>query len=299
MAISPLPPLHCLLAFEATVRLSSFTRAAAELNLTQSAVSRQIALLETSLGRTLIQRKRNALVPTPAGEQYIQHVRFLLQECAEATAAIMKHNSENELTIASSSGIAQFWIPYHLTHFRRACPEIKINFIVRDRMASLSEFEFDAGIYYLQGEGLPLYESIKLFDEQVIAVCSPELLPDGKLVSAEQLADYPLLVLDDAQSQWMSWQCWFQAQGVMIEPSVNTMKVNHYPALIALSVMGNGIALAWRGVIDDLLDQKKLVLASDAEAGQKGGFHLITPRHRYEKRAVRMFKNWLLTRGKR
>lgn len=100
MRITPLPPLQCLVAFEAAVRHASFTRAAAELHLTQSAISRQIQQLEEFLGRSLFVREHRSLRLTIAGEQYAAQVHHLLTQCAEATHDVMKPYGDLELTIA-------------------------------------------------------------------------------------------------------------------------------------------------------------------------------------------------------
>ena len=110
MRIAPLPPLQCLIAFESAVRHASFTKAAVELHLTQSAVSRQIAQLEDFLGRSLFVREHRALRLTIAGERYAKHVQWLLANCSEATLDVMKRYGDLELTIACSSGVAVLWL---------------------------------------------------------------------------------------------------------------------------------------------------------------------------------------------
>ena len=110
MRITPLPPLQCLVAFEAAVRHSSFTKAASELHLTQSAISRQIQQLEEFLGRSLFVREHRSLRLTIAGESYAGHVQWLLANCAEATLEVMKRYGDLELTVACSSGVAVLWL---------------------------------------------------------------------------------------------------------------------------------------------------------------------------------------------
>lgn len=108
MRISPLPPLQCLIAFESAARHSSFTRAAAELNLTQSAVSRQIGQLEDFLGRQLFVREPRALQLTVAGQRYADRVRSQLEACSDATFDVMKRYGDLDLAVACSSGVATF-----------------------------------------------------------------------------------------------------------------------------------------------------------------------------------------------
>ncbi len=294
MALSPLPPLHTLVAFEATVRLGSFTRAGDELNLTQSAVSRQIAMLEQSLGRTLILRQHNGLALTTAGERYLQRVRYLLEECADATARVMKHAGENEINLACSSGIAQFWIPERLSAFRQAYPDIRFNLIMRDGISTLSSFEFDVGMYYLKQSNIMHFDTIRLFDEEIFPVCSPQYLAGREAFTPEELSQKTLLVLEDAQRQWIGWQEWLELNDLPPINLSNTLRVNHYPPLIELAIQGVGIALAWKRIIDRPLKQGNLVRACAASAQQGGGFYLVTPQQRHENRATRLFKRWLL-----
>ncbi|WP_347449305.1 LysR substrate-binding domain-containing protein [Pantoea stewartii] len=276
MPITPLPPLYTLITFESTVRLGSFTRAGEELNLTQSAVSRQIAQLETALGRKLIIRRRHGLELTTAGERYLYRIRHLLEECADATAQVMRHTGENELTLASSSGISQFWLLPRLTSFRIIHPDIKVNLIIRDGVSRLTSFEFDMGIYYLRKENLINFDTIKLFDKEIFPVCSPGYLADRLLFTPQLLVNETLLTLEDAQHQWASWKEWFELNGIS-SSSKSSIRVNHYPALIEMACLGNGVALAWRHIIDPFLTSGKLVEASNSLVSKGGGFFSNDP----------------------
>jgi len=120
MRISPLPPLPSLIAFEAAMRHGSFTRAAAELHLTQSAISRQIAQLERFLGKKLFLREPRALRLTVSGQRYAALVQRLLVDCAEATEDIMKRKGHQELTVACSQGVAVLWLTPRLALSRPA-----------------------------------------------------------------------------------------------------------------------------------------------------------------------------------
>lgn len=128
MRIEPLPPLQNLIAFEAAVRHGSFTRAATELNLTQSAISRQVAQLEEFLGRALFRREHKRIHLTVAGQIYAEQIQRMLILCAEATAQVITHSGEQQLTLACSSGVAacgsvRFWdvIVMHSRPWTSAC----------------------------------------------------------------------------------------------------------------------------------------------------------------------------------
>ena len=301
MRMSPLPPLNALVAFEAAVRHMSFTRAASELNLSQSAVSRQIVHLEQFLGRSLFVRKPRQLVLTRAGENYARHVRELLEECVHATAEVMKGATDNELTLACTAGVAQFWMVPTLSRFHRAHPQIKPRLIVRDVISSLSSFEFDIGLYYLKAGAVEGFETTLLMPENVYPVCSPDYLAESRRrhglldhqpLTPDPLAQETLLVLEDAQSLWIAWPDWFAYHGIKLS-NARIIVFNHYPALVEMAVLGQGIVLGWQHIIDSQIAHGRLVRATTHSASHGGGYYLLTPQERHESRATRLFRQWL------
>jgi len=303
MRMSPLPPLNSLVAFEAAVRHLSFTRAAIELNLSQSAVSRQVVHLEQFLGRKLFVRQQRQLTLTRAGETYALQVRSILDDCVHATAEVMKSTGENELTVACTAGVAQFWMAPRLSLFRREYPNIKLRLIVRDGVTSLSSFEFDIGLYYLKNAALPGFETTYLIPERVFPVCAPGYLAacreryrlgENQRLRPEQVIQETLLTLEDAQSLWISWHDWFRYQEISSASLTNTVVFNHYPTLVEMAILEQGIVLGWRHVIDSQIQRGNLVWASEHWASHGGGYYLITPEERRENFATRCFKRWLL-----
>lgn len=303
MRMSPLPPLNSLIAFEAAVRHMSFTRAAVELNLSQSAVSRQIVHLEAFLGRKLFVRQQRRLTLTRAGETYALQVRSILDDCVNATAEVMKSTGENELTVACTAGVAQFWMAPRLGDFRRQYPNFKLRLIVRDGVTSLSSFEFDIGLYYLKQAALPGFETTYAIPEKVFPVCAPAYLAacreryglgEHQKLEPEYLLQETLLTLEDAQSLWISWRDWFRYHDVTISPATQAVIFNHYPTLVEMAVFEQGIVLGWRHVIDSQIERGRLVVASNHWASHGGGYYLITPDERRENVATRCFKRWLL-----
>ncbi|MGC7405458.1 LysR substrate-binding domain-containing protein [Pandoraea pneumonica] len=292
MPISPLPPLHCLVAFDAAVRHASFTRAAVELNLTQSAVSRQIAQLEEFLGRTLFTREHRTLRLTVAGQRYAEQIQRLLNECAEATADLMKRRGDLELTVACSSGVAVLWMTPQLMRFRADHPDVKIRVIVKDGITSLSASEFDLGVYYVRNDLPPDFAGRRLFDEEVFPVCAPAYL-DGRTLKPADLVNETLLFIEDGQRKWMSWPDWFELHGVSAPKSPRVVSANYYPLLVQMAIEGGGIVMGWRHMIDPCLDAGLLVKACDSHASLGGGYYLVWPAERHEHAAARIFRNWI------
>ncbi|MFM0505311.1 LysR substrate-binding domain-containing protein [Paraburkholderia caffeinilytica] len=292
MRIAPLPPLQCLIAFESAVRHASFTKAAVELHLTQSAISRQIAQLEDFLGRALFVREHRALRLTIAGERYAKHVQWLLANCSEATLDVMKRYGDLELTIACSSGVAVLWLTPRLGAFRAAHPNVKIRMIVRDGLASLSPAEFDVGLYYIRQRAEPHFTARRLFDEDVYPVCSPGYLA-GRVLEPADLAHETLLMQEDGQRQWMSWPEWFRLNNVQMPGSPQSVVINHYPQLVQMAILGQGVVLGWRHMIDACLNEGLLVRATRASASHGGGYYVVSPNDRAENQAARLFTRWL------
>src|SRR5450830_183459 len=298
MRISPLPPLQSLVAFEAVMRHNSFTRAANELHLTQSAVSRQVSQLERFLGKKLFSRQRRALSLTVSGQIYAEQVRYLLVNCAEATGSLMKHKGGSELTVACSSGVATLWLAPKLSYFRAEHPEVHLRLIVNDSLASLSETDFDVGIYYLR-EGAPKGLAVRrIYGEEVIPVCSPKYL-DGRSLAPTDLAQEVLLVLEDGQRQWMSWETWFSQNGIPSSRLQTTLMGNHYPLLVQLAIAGEGVLLGWRHMIDPCIREGLLVRACEGSASLGGGYYTVWPSERAEPTTSYTFRKWLMLESAR
>ncbi|ESJ25076.1 LysR family transcriptional regulator [Cupriavidus sp. HPC(L)] len=293
MRIAPLPPLPCLIAFEAAMRHGSFTRAAAELHLTQSAISRQVAQLEQFLGKKLFVREPRALRLTVSGQRYAEVVQRLLVGCAEATEDVMKRKGHTELSVACSSGVAVLWLTPRLARFRAAHPDIHLRLVVNDSLASMSGAEFDIGLYYLREGPPPAFAARRLYDEEVFPVCTPGYLRGRSLAPAD-LVNETLLVLEDAQRNWMSWESWLGQNGLPDARPHHRVVANQYPILLQLAIEGHGIVLAWRHMIDACLRDGLLVRATQASATLGGGYYAVWPRERAEPAAARAFRQWLV-----
>jgi DNA-binding transcriptional LysR family regulator len=292
MRITPLPPLQCLVAFEAAARHASFTRAASELHVTQGAVSKQISQLEEFLGRSLFVREYRCLRLTAAGEKYAIHIRALLAGCAGATSEVMKHQGHQKLTIACSSGVAVLWLTSRLPQFRRLYPQVKLRWIVQDALSLLSPSEFDVGIY-LCGKPDAVYTARRLFDEEIIPVCAPSYLANRVLTPAD-LVNETLLVQEDGLSQWWSWPKWFRTNGIDMPLDADVITINHYTQLLHMAVLGQGILLGYRPMIDSCIAAGQLVQVTDQSVSHGGRFYALTPNDRAETQAVRFFTQWLV-----
>ena len=173
MANIPLPSIDALTAFESAARHQSFTRAAAELNLTQGAISRQIRLLEDRLGSSLFQRVRQRVILTDAGRAYLLEVRRILDGLESATLRLMTVGaSTNVLNLAVLPAVATHWLLPRLPDFFRKYPKVSINCGVRLSPFDFKTDPFDAAIHY----GAPIWAGAivhHLMDEDLVPVCTP------------------------------------------------------------------------------------------------------------------------------
>ncbi|WP_323118121.1 LysR substrate-binding domain-containing protein [Burkholderia alba] len=293
MRIHPLPPLQCLVFFDAAARLGNFTRAAEELNVTQGAVSKQVVKLERFLGTTLFIRDAKTLRLTIAGQKYAQRTHELLIDCAEYTSSLMKDSGPNGLTIACAAGTADLFLTKRVSDFCSKHPEISVRILVRDGLVNLSTAEFDIGIYYIRDVMPAGMTGTKIIDEIVGAYCSPGYL-GGQLLMPDELIEKTMLVADEQQRQWMNWHDWLRLTGAEAVRPKKTITANSYPLLLNLALHGQGIILGWDKMVTPLVDAGELARASDATASFGGAYHVLWPTDRRETIAVKTFKEWIL-----
>ncbi|MCP4333086.1 MAG: LysR family transcriptional regulator [Gammaproteobacteria bacterium] len=276
-----LPPLSTMVAFEAAARHQSFTLAAAELNLTQAAVSRQIRLLEEDLGINLFLRANRAVTLTPEGRDLQHTVSFSLMHIANAAEQVRATGGRHRLNIATDKSINALWLMPRLHQFRQANPDVIIRIISSDVEADCLVDNIDVAI--LHGEGQwPGYDARLLLDETVFPVCSPTYLTCfGPIETANELPAHSLVALEDDHWHWMSWRVWLTENGVDLPMEHQDMIMNDYYSVLQAARTGQGIALGWRHLVDGYLDDGSL-LCPLATTGVKTdfGYYLLTPANR-------------------
>lgn len=295
MKIRPLPPLNSLVTFEAAARHLSFTAAAAELNVTQGAVSRQVRHLEAYLGKPLFSRAKRNVELTPAGAQYFQVVRSALTSVSGATAELLQWRGDRQITVATTNAMASLWLLPRIPGFQRDHEEVDIRILASDQVQELGRSEFDLALLYC-GTPPPNMRATPLFRGEVFPVCSPEYLQSaGNLCEPGQLFCRTLLYLEGAPADWFNWPEWFRGVGVEpVEPR-RRININNYPMLIQAALNGQGIALAWRKLLDQYLDSGALVCPVETVLRTSAYFYLLEPEDRGRlKPAVRLFRDWLL-----
>lgn len=294
-----LPPLNCLQTFEAAARHLSFTQAAHELNLTQSAVSRQIKRLEEDLARPLFFRLALGISLTPAGARYFRTVQRLLRELGRESAELRRRGADRQLTLASTPTISSIWLASLLPEFQRQNPDLDIRILCSESPSHLDVSEYDLGLFYHLDE-LPAPHGLELSpvfaDEQVITVCSPDYIKrHGAIRDPQHLLDaHTLLIVEDHYHDWLTWTDWFAAVGAHYYTPRHAMRTNSYQLLMQSAVMGHGVALGWKSLLEDELAAGRLQMALPHSMPSCGRLHLMQPHHRNPPSAARSFRQWLL-----
>lgn len=239
-----LPDLDLLKGFEAAARHLSFTKAGAELFLTQSAISRQIQALEEQLETPLFERRTRALVLTEAGQHYHRAVSDALARLREATARLAAERTAGALTVSTTVSFAALWLVPRLVDFQRRHSDITVRIVADNTLQDLKRERLDVAIRYSTraraGAG-----AVKLFGERVVPVCSPRLLARTPLAQPADLANFVLLHFDDleAQAPWLSWNVWFEVMRMPPVRGAGTLRFSHYDQMISAAIEGQGVAL--------------------------------------------------------
>lgn len=292
-----LPPLDALPAFAASARTLSFTRAAAELHLTQSAVSRQIQALEQRLGVALFERRHRRLALTPAGERFAPIAANVLATLREATAALRGEAEARPLTVSTTLSFASLWLVPRLADFQARHPEVDVRVAASNRIQDLGADRIDVAVRYctrhLAGPG-----AVALFGERVLPVASPKLIR-GPLAEPADLARYPLLHFEDPDSRWpwLDWRVWFELAGVTPPAGPAGGRFGHYEQVVQAAVAGQGVALGRTALVAAHLRDGRLVAPfgrrHTAAAGGHRAYYVLTPAGAPAREDVKGFVAWL------
>ena len=285
------PSLSALAAFEAAARHGSFTRAAEELNLTQGAVSRQIALLEQTLGLQLFERVRKRVGLTAAGAAYAEEVRDGLSRLAAATLSAMAFRGTGGLlNLASLPTFGTRWLIPRLPRFTEAHPGITINFSTRLVPFDFAHDEADAAIHF----GHPVWPGARLhrlMGEEVVPVAAPALLARAGIAEAADLLRLPLLQQSTRPRAWASW---LEQQGLSRDKLVMGPRFEQFAMVSQAAVAGLGVAIVPRFLIEEELRSGALAVAVDRPARGPEGYYLVYPEAKATLPAVVAFRDWLL-----
>lgn len=284
-----LPPIANLQAFEAVARRRSFALAAAELNLTASAISHQVSRLEAQLDIRLFERSAHGVRLSPAGEHYLMHVGAALNAIATATDDL-RHGIRNSLYVHTAPSIASLWLMPRLHRFAQAYPEISLNLSAAHTPSDFALGQADIDIRY----GIPQWGDLvvePLFEEAIVPLASPAFISAHKLKRAEQLLDLPLIQSNVSIVQWSDW---FGRFTKLRAPDRFSLRFDRAQMSLDAATQGLGVALesavnAGGHLADGRL---KAPFGMDQAVRVKAHFAVYPERHA-KRPAVEAFLSWL------
>ena len=289
-----IPSTHTLLCFDAAARHESYTRAAQELALTQSAVSRQITALEEFVGVALFRRTRHGVALTERGAEYAAQVAPRLQGLEQDTLDLMSTQGRGgTLHLAAVPTFATRWLIPRLAELAARHPEITVHIETRTRPFMFADTAFDAALYAGTPEQVSQWagtRSLRLLAEDVVPVCSPKFMGSHKALTPEAIAELPLL---QQSTRAEAWRRWFDAMGVNAPLARSGPRFELFSMTAAAASHGLGLALLPRLLIEQELARGELVVACDTALPGERAYYLVTPERADERPVVRNFRAWL------
>ena len=295
-AVARLPSLNALRCFEAAARSGSFSKAAEELNVTQSAVSHQVRQLEQWFGITLFDRLGRQTMPTPKGQELARSLAEAFDIMGAACRRLSQSETGPSLTIAALPSIATIWLIPRLSRFFTAHPEISVKVIYAFAGQKLDFDECDIAILWGPGEWEGC-RSTRFLEGDTVAVCNPNYLDkEGPFHKPEAILGKALLHDTDR----LDWQNWMRHAGLRhAGPSPGSI-FQDFNLLRAAALAGQGIALCPKALIADDLASGRLVQLFDTAIKMDYAYSIIEPANGGGRRsdAIGQFKDWLVALAK-
>jgi len=285
-----LPPLNAVRAFEAAARHLSFTKGAAELHVTQAAVSHQVKALEEHLSVKLFRRIDRALLLTDEGQEYFRVVRDAFDRLDEATMRLLAGDARQTLTISTLPSFAARWLVPRLGRFREKHPEIDVRLDPDVELVDFAGDDVDVAIRYGRGD-YPGLRSDRLLEEELFPVCSPALLTGDKPLSKPADLQHHVLLHADTHADWAAWLLAAGVQGV--DPTRGPMFVDS-SLLLQAAVGAQGVALGRSVLAQEELAQGRLVKPFDIRWPAEFAYYLVCPQAVAERPKIVAFREWLL-----
>ena len=286
-----LPPLELLRSFEAAARTLSFTQAAGELFLTQSAVSRQIQQLEASLGVLLFERRHRALALTEAGAVLQRAVVESLERLRDATARLRAAPMLRQVAITCTPGFASFWLIPRLSRFTADHPRVDVRLSATLEVLDLERSRIDVAVRFVpieRGTGPALFE------ESVIPLCSPSIA--GQLRSPDDLVDQTLLTIDvpkHSEAPTVDWEPWLEVMGLTELRMKNSLRFTQYTDAVGAAVAGQGVVIGRLPLLRDLLENGSLVAPFGTDVASRRAYFIESSRRAAGNADAQDFVRWL------
>jgi LysR family transcriptional regulator, glycine cleavage system transcriptional activator len=282
-------PLNALRAFEAAGRHMSFTIAAEELNVTQVAVSRQVRVLEEYLEIPLFVRGHRSLTLTEDGEHLLASISRALEDVEHAVSAVSLRGRRDVLAIQAYTTFAQKWLIPRLRRFHEQNARIEVRLSTSIQPVNFDRQNIHAAIRSGKGE-FDGCDSNLIVPIELVPVCSPKLLQDGKIKTPDDLSRQTLL---HSLARRNDWRSWLTAAGVRSVDSERGLKFENSALSYEAALQGIGIAIGMRVLVEPYLRQGALVCPFPNICPLDEGYYLVRPKNRPVTPALRAFQDWL------
>lgn len=293
-----LPSFSGLYAFEAATRHMNFTRAAEDLGMTQSGVSRQIKNVEDYLGISLFERSGSRLVLTDSGRVYAQEVAAALDKLEEASIDVVRgHKADTGLLVGALPTIASRWLAPRLDSYTAQYPDGQIEITPTTSDVDFETSPIDVAV--LRGDGpWSNARSYELFSEEIVVVASPSLVPLGESRDPMTFASYRLLQNAARPSGWLQW---LRSAGLDYQGTIHGPRFAYTSMLINAAVSGLGLAVAPIPLIERELESGALHMPFGPPVRSGDSYYVVYPERKAHFESVKNFRDWLLreTRSRR
>lgn len=290
-----LPPLDYLLAFEAAAKAQSFAQASKVLNISETAISRKVRLLEQHYDVPLFVRGHRSVSLTQQGAILLATVERSLDLMRDVSRDMLAKHQANTVSVSATNSVASLWLMPQLRKFNKSNGRIRISLVSSDSDAECLSEAMDLTI--LRGDGdWPGYDARLLFGETIFPVCSPDYLKSNpKASSLAVLPELDLIEVTSSHAEWMTWRTWLDHNDVSTSLMEQAVAFNTYPLSVQAAVDGLGVALGWAHLVDPLLESGALVrpIPGVSVRTQSGYYLLKSPAHRaFPERGI--VEDWLL-----
>lgn len=295
-----IPSLNLLAAFDSAARLGSFTLAAAEMGVTQAAISQQIKALERDLNTPLFVRAHRRVVLTAAGQALAGTVGTAFARIGEMIDTLRKPEVPDTVAVGVTLAFNQFWLMPRLPDFRARHPNIRLRLIADDMPMDMRQARLDVAVRFGRA---PFEDATSLASraDRAFPVCSPGLLAQlGLRADTADLSTMPLIASDIFNPAWIPWRVWGKA--LRLGPALaraadhSRLRFNHYSDTVQAALNGEGVAMGWGMLLSDLLSTGRLVQVGTDSLTPEDRFHVITPAGRPPNPTAQVFLDWIIDR---
>src|SRR5262245_23619050 len=293
-----LPALDLIQGFEAAARNLSFTKAAQELCITQSAVSRQIRSLEDHLSIALFERRHRTLVLTEAGRILQRAATELLERLQDVSDRLRTTGATRHLTVTTTSGFASLWLIPRLRGFTALQPEVDVRISAGYKTINLERSLVDVAVRYCAPQDAP-EGATRLFGEELYPICSPTL-PRGSphgLRTLDDLEHHALLHVDGAFG-FLDWGTWLAAQGCPDFKPAASLRFDGYEQMIGAALSAQGVGMGIGRLVSGLIEEGRLVAPFSKSLQGQRAYYVIRSSVTGGRPHVEAFVGWLIGEAK-